>query len=288
MEQVKKIVLVGSKGMAGHILYTYFRENTGFEIVDLARDAKFHTPKYQLDVTDFSNLSEILQVEKPAFVINCIGLLNKNAEDNPDKAILLNSYLPHFLAKKGDEMGFKLIHISTDCVFSGKKGNYRENSEKDGTGFYAKSKALGEVDYHNHLTLRTSIIGPELNDGGIGLFHWFMNQKGIIKGYTKAFWTGVTTIELSMAIKAAIDQNISGIHHLVNGEKINKHDLLILFKEIFKKDDVEIDIDDKYEIDKSLIKTNFDFDYVVPTYEVMIKEMKEWVDSHQDLYPYNL
>jgi dTDP-4-dehydrorhamnose reductase len=283
---MKKVFIIGSKGMAGHVIYNYFKENTKFELVDIARGTEFHTPSYQMDVTNFQELKKILDIEKPDIVINCIGILNKDAEEHPDKAILLNSYLPHFLAQTGAQVGFKLIHISTDCVFNGKKGGYTEISEKDGIGFYAQSKALGEVSYGRHLTLRTSIIGPELKDNGIGLFHWFMNQKGTIKGYSRAYWTGVTTLELSKALVESIEQDISGLHHLVNESKIDKFELTNLFKEVFKKNLIEIEPYDGYVVDKSLIRTNTEFDYSVPTYPVMIKEMKGWIDNHLNLYDY--
>jgi dTDP-4-dehydrorhamnose reductase len=283
---MKKILIVGSKGMAGHMLYHYIKENTTFDIIDIARGAEFHTPSYQLDVTDFSNLEAMLKKEAPDYVINCIGVLNKNAEEHPDNAVLLNSYFPHFLAAKGTELGFKLIHISTDCVFNGQKGGYTETSVKDGFGFYAQSKALGEVEYGNHLTFRTSIIGPDLNKNGIGLFHWFMNQKGIIKGYSEAYWTGVTTLELAKAVVEAIAQNLTGLHHLVNDQKINKYELTNLFKLIFDKDDVEIEAYNGYKVDKSLVRTNFEFNYTVKPYAAMIDEMRNWIMEHPDLYAY--
>ncbi|NQX55200.1 SDR family oxidoreductase [Pedobacter panaciterrae] len=283
---MKKVFIIGSKGMAGHVIYNYFKENTKFELVDIARGTEFHKPSYQMDVTNFQELKKILDIEKPDVVINCIGILNKDAEEHPDKAILLNSYLPHFLAQTGTQVGFKLIHISTDCVFNGKKGGYTEISEKDGIGFYAQSKALGEVSYGRHLTLRTSIIGPELKDNGIGLFHWFMNQEGTIKGYSRAYWTGVTTLELSKALVESIKQDISGLHHLVNESKIDKFELTNLFKDVFKKNLIEIEPYDGYVVDKSLIRTNTEFDYRVPTYPVMIKEMKGWIDNHLNLYDY--
>lgn len=281
---MEKILIIGSKGMAGHILYDFFKESTDFKIIDIARGTDFHTPTYQMDVTDFQKLSEVLNAEKPDVVINCIGILNKDAEDHPDRAILLNSYLPHFLAGIGNEIRFKLIHISTDCVFDGKKGGYTEKSEKNGKGFYAQTKALGEVDYGKHLTIRTSIIGPELKENGIGLFYWFMQQKGTVKGYREAYWTGVTTLELAKAVIAAIAQDISGLHHLVNEQKINKYDLITLLKKIFQKNDVQIEPFDDYKVDKSLIRTNADFKYSVPSYEDMIVEMKDWMDLTATLY----
>lgn len=285
---MKKILIAGSKGMAGHVIYNYFKEKSDFDIVDIARGTDFHVPKHQLDLTDFRSLEEVLQSENPDYVINCIGILNKDAEENPDKAILLNSYLPHFFAKCGKNIGFKFIHISTDCVFSGKKGGYTEDSVKDGIGFYAQTKALGEVTYGNNLTLRTSIIGPELKINGIGLFHWFMQQNGIIKGYRQAYWTGVTTLELAKAINEAIKQNITGLHHLVNSDKINKYDLINIFKEVFEKRELIIEPFDDYKVDKSLVKTNNIFDYTIPCYFDMIMEMKTWITRHKVLYSHYL
>jgi dTDP-4-dehydrorhamnose reductase len=285
MSKSKKILVIGSKGMAGHVLYYYLKEHTNHTVIDIARDSALFEPSYKLDVTNFDQLKSILTKEAPDVVINCIGILNKDAEDNPDKAILLNSYLPHFIAKAGAELGFKLIHISTDCVFNGKRGNYKLDDLKDGTGFYAQSKALGEVTYGQNLTIRTSIIGPELRNG-IGLFHWFMTQTGEIKGYTKAFWTGVTTIELAKAVVAAIENNPSGLYHLVYDEKISKYDLVNLFKLVFERNDVTIKPFDGYAVDKSLVKDNSIFNYNVPAYQVMVEEMKTWMLDHKALYSY--
>jgi len=284
---MKKILIIGSNGMAGHIIYHYFKGNTEFEVVDIARRDLDHKVCYCMDVMDFNALNVVLETELPSVVINCVGVLNKDAEDHPDKAILLNSYLPHFLARAGNEKKFKLIHISTDCVFKGTKGGYTEHSEKDGIGFYAETKALGEVNYGKHLTLRTSIVGPELKEDGIGLFHWFMHQKGKVKGYTSAFWTGITTLELAKAINVAIMQDTMGLHHLVNGEKISKFDLISLFKRIFNRDETIIEPNDAYIVDKSLIKTKNDFKYIVPSYDKMIEELRGWIDLHASLYGHN-
>jgi len=272
--------------MAGHVIYNYLKENTDFTIVDVARGTEGHVPTHQIDVTDFKLLGSILEREKPEYVVNCVGVLNRDAEDNPEKSILLNSYFPHFLAKIGKTNNFKLIHISTDCVFDGKKGGYTEDSIKDGKGFYAETKALGEVIYGNNLTIRTSIIGPELKEDGIGLFHWFMQQNNKISGYTNAYWTGITTIELAKVIIKAIEEKISGLHHVVNNEKINKFDLVNLFKIVFDKTKLEIEPFDGYKVDKSLIKTDQTFNYTVPTYKTMINEMKTWIENHQSFYKF--
>ncbi|RZL46284.1 MAG: SDR family oxidoreductase [Pedobacter sp.] len=283
---MKKVFVIGSKGMAGHVVYTYLKENTDFEVYDIARGTEGHAPSHQIDVTDFEFLTEVLEKEKPNYVINCIGILNRDAEDNPEKSILLNSYFPHFLAKIGAVNNFKLIHVSTDCVFDGKKGGYTEKSIKDGQGFYAETKALGEVMYGNNLTIRTSIIGPELKKNGIGLFHWFMQQSGPIKGYTNAYWTGITTIELAKVIVEAIKEGITGLHHVVNEKKISKYHLVNLFKDTFEKIALDIEPFDGYSVDKSLIKTNQEFNYVVPSYEIMVNEMKTWIRAHKNLYKF--
>ncbi|MFC4209920.1 dTDP-4-dehydrorhamnose reductase family protein [Pedobacter lithocola] len=281
---MRKVVVIGSKGMAGHVIYHYLKEHTTLKIVDIARGSDFHNPSHKIDVTDFEKLTEVLEEENPDFVINCVGILNKDAEDNPEKSILLNCYFPHFLAKIGKAISFRLIHISTDCVFDGKRGGYTEASLKDGKGLYAETKSLGEVTYGDNLTIRTSIIGPELKKEGIGLFHWFMNQKGKVRGYTNAYWTGITTIELAKVIIAAIDEDITGLHHVVNNEKINKYDLINLFKQIFNKTDIEIEPFADYSIDKSLIKTNDSFKYVVPSYKQMLQEMSVWIEEKRSLY----
>jgi dTDP-4-dehydrorhamnose reductase len=287
MEQVKKIFVIGSKGTAGHVIYYYLKEKTPHYIVDIARGTDFFTPSYNLDISNFASLEDILKNERPDVVINCIGILNQNAENNPDKAILINSYFPHFLARIGNSIGFKVIHISTDCVFNGKQGNYTEDSIKDGHGFYAQTKALGELNYGNNLTIRTSIIGPELKQNGIGLFHWFMLQNGTIRGYSEAYWTGVTTVELAKAIITAIDQNLSGLHHLVNDKKISKFELIKLFKKVFERNDLVIEKFDGYKVDKSLIRTKHNFEHYIPSYELMIEQMRVWITDHPSLYSYD-
>lgn len=278
---MRKVFILGSKGMAGHVIYTYLKEKA-FDVVDLGRSTDHFEPAYSFDVTDFNLLRKAFVQEKPDFVINCIGVLNRTAEEHPDKAVLINTYLPHWIARTGTELSFKLIHISTDCVFSGKKGNYKVNDPKDGEGFYAQTKALGEVSYGNHLTIRTSIVGPELKEG-IGLFHWFMKQQGTVSGYKRALWTGVTTLELAKAIESILTNNISGLHHLVNGNPISKYELLDLFKAEFHKNDVTLCANDSYSVDKSLVKSDV-LTYQVPAYSKMISEMKTFMLQNRQMY----
>ena len=281
---MKKILIIGSRGMAGHMIKSYLKKNNKYVVEDVARQANEsdNQVSYNFDVYDTFKLASLICNSNYDVVINCVGSLNRDAEENPDKAIFLNSYLPHFLAAQCKSVNSRLIHISTDCVFSGKRGGYLESDQKDGLGVYAQSKALGEVTYDAHLTFRTSIIGPELKDG-IGLLHWFLKQKDSVKGYSKAFWTGVTTLELAKAIETAIDQKLTGLYHLVYPEKISKYDLLILFNEVFKTN-LRIEKDDVYAVDKSLINNRKDFNYKVRSYKEMMAELLDWMKMNAAMY----
>jgi len=282
----KKILILGSNGMAGHVITLGLSKNQElYDVITVARNNSLIKPTYILDVSNFKELETLIGNIIPDIIINCIGLLNKTAEENPAKAILINSYLPHFLESITRSKKTKIIHISTDCVFSGKEGNYNENSFKNGVGFYAQSKALGEVINNKDLTFRTSIIGPEINSNGIGLFHWFYNQQGQINGFKNVFWTGITTIELLNAIKSAIDENIVGLYHLVNNHKISKYHLLELMKIEFKKNIVLLS-DNEYKIDKSLVNTRNDFSFEIKNYAEMISDMKYWIEDNKIFYPH--
>ena len=164
---------------------------------------------------------------------------------NYERAIYLNSYFPHFLKRICKKINSKLIHISTDCVFSGSKGGYSELDYRDGIGLYAETKKLGEVIDESNLTLRSSIIGPELKKSGVGLFQWFISNEGELQGYTQSIWSGVTTLELARAIKWAIDFDIIGLYHITNGLSISKHDLLKLFKVHLNRDITIVAVDGK-------------------------------------------
>lgn len=283
----KKIMVLGAAGMAGHVITLSLRKQPEYDVVAVSRTAGAVLPNAILDVTDQQKLRTILQDQKPDIIVNCIGTLNQMAENDPANAILINSYLPHYLAAFTKNTKTRLIHISTDCVFSGKKGGYNETDLKDGQGYYSQTKALGEVINDKDTTIRTSIIGPELNENGIGLFNWFSKQEGEITGYTRAFWTGVTTTELAKAITIIIEKNISGLYHLVNSEKIDKHSLLQFFLQVFEKSKVtDINPFGKYESDKSLVNTRSDHSLEVPAYKAMLTEMKKWMIDHIELYPH--
>ena len=286
---MKKILLIGIKGMAGHVIFNKFKDEYGFAAYGIARNIEPSENTFNLDVNNTDVLGQIITEHKFDVIVNCIGILNKDAEDNPDKAIWFNSFFPHYLEKITKNTATKVIHISTDCVFSGKKGNYTEEDFKDGVGFYAQSKSLGEIVNDKDLTIRTSIIGPELNENVIGLFHWFMSQPddSQLKGYSQAFWSGITTIELAKVVKWAIEENVVGLKQIAPHHKINKFDLLQLFNEIFRENKLTIIEDDHYKVDKSLLSTVTKYTYNVPEFREMLIEMKEWIKSKK-IYKYEI
>ena len=282
---MKKVIILGALGMAGHIMAEYLDSTKKYDIYGIARsnDSKYITKI--LDVKDFSLLEEYINEIKPDFIINCIGILVSKSNNELTTAIQINSYLPHFLSELGNKLDFKLIHISTDCVFSGKDGQYKEDSFRDGNDNYARTKALGEVINEKDLTIRTSIIGPELKTNGTGLLDWFLKQKTDISGYSKAYWSGVTTLELAKQMENFLEQDIKGLYQLCPLEKISKYDLLKEFATVWKKD-IKISDNPNYNVDKSLVCTRNDFKYknIRPTYKNMLIEAKEWMDSHPSYY----
>ena len=184
----KKILLFGATGMAGHMAYFYLSSLGRYEIVDVVFRTPLTDNSIIINVTDKNSVAKLVRKQCPDIILNCVGVLIKGSKEHPDNAIYINAYFPHQLKALADEVGAKLVHISTDCVFSGHKGNYTEMDFRDADDIYGRSKALGEVVNDKDLTLRTSIIGPELKTNGEGLFHWFMNQTGQVNGYQTAIW----------------------------------------------------------------------------------------------------
>lgn len=281
-----KVLVLGCNGMAGTTISQFFKEQ-GHEVYGLAMEESKTldaSHSYVEDATDFTRLDAIIKEGDFDCIINCIGILNRQTEVNRELSITINSLLPHHLANLTRNMKAKVIHMSTDCVFSGEKGTYSEDSIPDSSTFYGRTKALGEINDDKNITIRTSIVGPDMNENGIGLFNWFMKQTGEINGYTKAIWTGVTTLELAKIMEKYASEKHCGLVNMVNNQTISKYELLKLFKQYFNRNDVNINEYDGFVEDKSLIRTNFDLDYDVPSYEKMIKEMALWVQNHKEMY----
>ncbi|MDR0691345.1 MAG: SDR family oxidoreductase [Streptococcaceae bacterium] len=282
-----KVLVLGSNGMAGHVIVLYLKEQ-GHDVYGFARNATKVLDQYYIeDVKNFSYLKQNINEQGFGFIINAVGLLNQFADVNKDQAVLINSYLPQYLKQLTQNMNAKIIQISTDCVFSGKKGGYKVDDLRDGESFYDLSKILGEIDDDKNLTFRTSIVGPDIKKEGIGLFNWFMKQEGTIKGYNRVYWSGITTITLAKAIDKAIKCGLTGIYQLTNNEKISKYELLKLFNEYFKDNNISILKDNTIQSDKSLINERKDFNFIVPSYRDMVEEMHEWILSH-NIYNYRL
>lgn len=273
-----KILILGGQGMAGHMIAAYFLKKPQYHVFYTSRDPNDPNGIY-LDVTHSKSLEELIDTLKPDITINCVGILNEHASHNPTLAFQVNSLLPHQLVKLTERYQGKLIQISTDCVFSGEKGDYTEEDPPDGTSIYAQSKQGGEIISDRHLTIRTSIIGPELKENGIGLFLWFTKQTGKIKGYEKVLWNGVTTLELAKAIEEMIKNDITGLYHLNADKKISKYALLKLIQEIYEKKDVEIIPDATIKLDRTIKNTRTDFKYPVPSYQEMLLELRDWMKN---------
>jgi len=279
----KKILILGSTGLIGHQIYNYLRIKSDYELSNISYRKKLQEDTILLNIRDEKEFLNTVERINPNIIINCIGILISEADKDPENAIFINAYMPHRLMILADKIDSKLIHISTDCVFSGnKKEPYIEKDEKEGKDIYAKTKGLGEIINDRHLTLRTSVIGPELKTNGGELFHWFMSQTGAINGFTKAIWSGVTTLELAKAVKWAIENEITGLYHITNGQPINKYDLLNLLKKYTKKD-IKINKINGKNVNKSFIDTRRKI-FDIPSYPIMIKEMVELIMKNCELY----
>jgi len=279
-----KVLVLGSAGLIGHQVYNYLKDSDNYELHNISYQNKIQDDTVLLDARNEQVFIDKITSISPKYIVNCIGILIDGSNADPENSIFLNSYMPHRLTRLADKINAKLIHISTDCVFSGdKKEPYIETDEKDGRGIYAKTKGLGEVVSDKHLTLRTSVVGPELKNDGEELFHWFMGQSGEIPGYTKAIWSGVTTTELAKAVKWSIDHHITGLYHVTNNSSISKYDLLQLFQKYTKKD-INIKPFSGKDANKSFIDTRLLMDYKIPSYDQMISDMVSLIANNRPLY----
>lgn len=280
-----KFLVLGCNGMAGHIISLYLKEQ-GHDVFGFDRRESKYIKNATGDARDIDFVRNLIVDGKYDTVINCIGILNQFAEENKSLAAFLNSYFPHFLAEVTDGTDTQVIHMSTDCVFSGKRGEYTEDDFRDGETFYDRSKALGELEDDKNITLRNSIVGPDINPNGIGLMNWFMKQSSPINGFTKAMWTGQTTLQLAKTMEVAAKERASGLYNTVPDHSISKYDLLRLFNKYLRNDSILINPVEGINADKSLKRTRFEFSYLIPDYEVMVAELADWVIRHKDMYPH--
>ena len=261
-----KVLVLGATGMLGNALLRLFAQSAGYEAVGSARSTSAlcllpadlsDRVVCGVDVEQVDSLISLFSKVQPDVVINCIGLVKQLAEaDDPLAAIRINSLLPHRLARLCSVAGARLVHMSTDCIFSGAQGMYTEADMSDAKDLYGRSKYLGEVDYPHAITLRTSIIGHELN-GGHSLVGWFLAQQGSVKGFRRAIFSGLPTVELAKVIRDYVipHPDLHGVHH-VSADPINKFDLLTLISNVYGKK-IDIATDDHFIIDRSLDSSRF-------------------------------
>ena len=279
-----KIIVFGANGMAGHMAALYLQEQ-GHEVTGFVKKKNEMFPCIEGNALDTELVQRIIQDSDYDYVINCIGILNKAVDAKLAAGIYINSVLPHLLEECVEDKKTRVIHISSDCVFTGNKGHYHENSHPDAESYYGRTKALGELKGGDkNLTLRTSIVGPELKNDGIGLFHWFMSQTGFVNGFTEVIWSGVTTLELAKAIDSAMEQKLTGLYHLVNNKDISKYELLCLFNRYMNDNKTVIHQNGSFANDKTLVDTRLELRYTIPSYEEMIAELAEWMRNHSEIY----
>jgi dTDP-4-dehydrorhamnose reductase len=283
----EKVLVLGATGMLGHTTLRYFVDRNKYPAVGSVRSeaAVSLLPRalrenicVGVDVEKFDSLTKVFADVRPQVVINCIGLVKQLAQaDDPLVALPINSLLPHRLAQLCAVSNARLIHISTDCVFSGNKGMYREEDPSDASDLYGRSKFLGEVDYLHAVTLRTSILGPELNSSH-GLLGWFLSEQTEVLGYRKAIFSGLTTVELARVMHDFVipNANIRGVYH-VSTDAIDKYALLQHVAEVYRAK-TAIRPDDKLVIDRSLDSTRFKSltAYKPPTWPQLITQMRDF------------
>ena len=261
-----RILVLGASGMLGNAVLRVFAESPGFEAWGTVRSARSSTllPAAVQDrliggieVTDPDSLLRAVAAARPDAVINCIGLVKQLAAANdPLEALPINAILPHRLARICAATGARLVHLSTDCVFSGARGMYRESDFADADDLYGRSKFLGETAAPHTITLRTSIIGHEL-DGARSLVGWFLAQPGPVRGFARAIFSGLPTVEIARVIRDHVlpRPDLSGLYHL-SAAPISKYDFLRLVAQRYAKT-IEIERDDAFTIDRSLDSSRF-------------------------------
>jgi len=279
-----KLLIIGASGMLGQTLFKVASQQSDLEVYGTVRhrDARvlefLQTHRSRIFECDLESAVDPLLYCSPDVVINCAGIIKQQGTGQAALSyIRVNALAPYILADLCERQGARLIQISTDCVFSGHVGHYTETDIPDPVDLYDRSKLLGEVIHAPHLTVRTSFIGfDRFHDQRLSLLDWFRRQSGEIKGYTRAIWSGLTTLELSRNLTLLAHRpEVTGLLHLC-GEKISKYELLVLARDIFGKTDVVIRPDDNYACDRSLISSRlFELGITVPGLRQMLVELRD-------------
>lgn len=291
----ERILILGVTGMLGHTLFKEMNKNASFEVFGTTRrksglenyflESEFDRIRDNVDADNFETVIRAIAAVQPSIIINCIGIIKQlPISEDPLTAITVNAQLPHRISLVARSANARLIHISTDCVFNGKKGSYTEKDPSNAEDLYGRTKFLGEVAYPHCITLRTSIIGHELKTN-FSLIDWFMSQANEIKGFTKAIYTGFSTLEMVNIISNYVipDKTLNGLYQ-VSSDPISKYDLLNIIKDVYKKD-IQINKYDDFVLDRSLDSTKFKniTGYKSPDWRPMLIDMYKHVMS-EDCY----
>jgi len=280
-----KLLIIGASGMLGQTLFKVASQQSDLEVYGTVRhrDARvlefLQVAESRIFECDLESAIDPSLYCSPDVVVNCAGIIKQQgtAQAAPSY-IRVNALAPYILADACERQGARLIQLGTDCVFSGRVGQYTETDVPDPIDLYDRSKLLGEVTYSPHLTVRTSFIGfDRFRNRGLSLLDWFTRQSGEIKGYTRAIWSGLTTLELSRnLILLARRPQVTGLLHLC-GEKISKYELLVLARDIFNKTEVAIRPDENYICDRSLISSRLsELGIMVPSLRQMLIELRDF------------
>lgn len=281
MEAELKILILGASGMIGHALFKYFLPR--YETIGTLRGSpkdynyeNFDNLIDHVDIRNFDNVKSIIANTKPNVVINCIGIVKQISESiKISDQIYLNSLIPHLLAELSISMGFRSINLSTDCVFSGSRGDYTEADIPDASDIYGLTKILGEVNNESGLTIRTSTIGLELSHQH-GLVEWFLSCRGDIQGFDNAIYSGLTTLELAKYLEYILNYqpDITGVFQMA-AKKITKYDLLKRLSVALNKTDVSILKNVDFECDRSLVGSRLEelTGYKVSSWDSMIDDL---------------
>jgi dTDP-4-dehydrorhamnose reductase len=283
----KRVLILGATGALGHVMFTWLSGRQGLEVFGAVRDkeqaSRWFSPNLlqnclgNVDAFNFNSLINALATVKPEVVVNCIGIVKQShLAADPVMSISINALLPHRLAIACRLAGIRLIHMSTDCVFDGVRGNYREEDPANALDIYGRTKALGEVTSPGCLTVRTSIICHELR-GKLGLLEWFLAQKDQVRGFTRAIFSGFPMITFTKIIAAHLlgDPGLFGLYH-ISSVPIAKYDLLKLMAKQYGKK-IEIIADDSLKVDRSLDSSAFRkvTEYAPPSWPEMVAEMHQ-------------
>ncbi len=277
-----KFLILGAGGMVGHAVSLRLRER-GHAVIEYDDRPNPKAPDAIPIRYGYEKLARCIADGAYDAVVNCTAVINQDAEADQASAAYINAFIPHCLEQLTANTGTVVVHRSTDCIFSGARGCYDLNDTPDAGSFYARTKAVGELRNGKDITIRTSLIGPETDGNGTGLFNWFLRQRGDVLGYANAIWTGITTIEFADAIEQLLLSHAHGLFQCVPDHSISKYELLLLFEKYFPNGRNIVRVDNK-RVDKSLVQSLGNALLHIPDYEEMIANMAAWIAGHAKIY----